>query len=105
MNGKTKAANAGTFAASYKSLINNQQTFNTKNYIADPALDTRKNGKVVRLYRCFDCDGCFSIKMMSGFLMICKHCLTFERIGDKRSRERFVEKMLNKIGVFLRRRV
>ncbi len=105
MKGKTETANAGTFAASYESLIKNQQTFDTNNYKAEAVSETRKKGKVIRLFRCFDCDRCFSARMMSSFLVICKNCLIAEQLGDERSRQRLVEKTLNKIGIFLRRRI
>ncbi len=105
MKGKSEAANAGTLAASCGSLIENQQTLDTDNYKAEMVSETRKKGKFIKLFRCFGCDRCFSAKMMSGFLIICKNCMVSERIENERSRRRFVEKTLNKIGVFLRRRI
>ena len=105
MNGKTKAVNVPALTASYKSLITNQQTFVTNNYNSEPDTETRKKGKVVKLFRCFVCEQCFSATTMSGFLIICKNCLASEQIENERSRQRFVKTMLNKIGVFLRRRV
>jgi len=83
----------------------NQQSNYVVNYKSELDTETRQKGKIVKLFRCFGCDRCFSDKMMSGFLIICKDCLVSEQIEDERSRKRFVEKMLNKIGVFLRRRV
>ena len=105
MIGKTKTVSAGTFTASYKSLIENQQTFDTNHYKYEAVSDTRKKGKVIKLFRCFGCDRCFSAKLMSGFLIICKNCLIAEQLDSESSRQRFVEKTLSKIGVFLRRRI
>ena len=105
MKGKVKAVNTGIFTASYKSLIKNQQTFDTNDYKSETVSETRKTGNVIRLFRCFGCDRCFSAKLMSGFLIFCKDCLNAEQLENERSRQRFVEKTLTKIGAFLRRRV
>ena len=102
---KAEAANAGTFAASYKSPIINRQDTYKNNYKSEATLETRKRGKIIKLFRCFGCDGCFSVVLMSGCLMICKKCLIFERSESERQRKLFIEKTINKIGIFLRRRV
>ncbi len=105
MERKTKGSNAGTFNPSNKLLIKNQQTFDINNYKSQWGIETRKKGKAIELFRCFGCDQCFLATTMSGFLIICRNCLASEQIENERSRQRFIEKMLNKIGVFLRRRV
>ncbi len=105
MKGKAEAANARTFAASYKSLIKNQQTFDIEDYKSERAAETRRKGRVIKLFRCFGCDRCYSAKLMSGFLMICRNCQSSEHLVNERSRQRFVEKTLKKIGVFLGRRI
>lgn len=105
MKGKAEAANAVTFAASYKSPIFNQQPFDIDNYKSKPAAETRQTGRVIRLFRCFGCDRCYSAKLMSGFLMICRKCQSSGQFENERERQRFVEKTLKKIGAFLGRRI
>lgn len=105
MKDKTEAANAGTFAASYKSPIFNQQTFDYDNYKSERTAETRRTGRVIKLFRCFECDRCYSANLMSGFLMICRNCQSSGHLENERERQRFVEKTLKKIGVFLRRRI
>ena len=105
MNNKTQAANAGTFAASYELLIKNQQAFDVKNYKSDLDAGTSLEGKIVKLFRCFGCDKCFSAKMMSSILIICKQCLMTETFQDEGLRRRFVERTLNKFGKFARRHI
>lgn len=100
-----KAADALTSAASYKTLIKNQQTFTTDNYKAEKVLKTRRSGKIIKLFRYFGCDKCYEAKLMSSFLMICTNCFSPEHFENERSRQRFIEKTLNKIGTFLRRRI
>ena len=87
-----------------KLIFNHLSNYNV-NYKSNSDLKTRQKGKVIKLFRCFDSDRCFSAEMMSGFLIICKNCLASEHIENEHSQQRFVEKMLNKISVFLRRRI
>lgn len=105
MKDRTEVVNAVTFTASYNLLIKNQQTFDTDNYKSASNSDTRETGKIIRLFRCFGCDKCFSAQMMSGFLMVCKNCLNAEHIEDERTRRRFSEKILKRIDKFLRGRL
>ncbi len=100
---KTKAASVGAFAASQNLPMMNQQTIIQHNYKAKVVVETRRNGKVIKLFRCFGCDKCYGAKLMSSFLMICTNCFSPERFENERSRQRFIEKMLKKIGTFLRR--
>ncbi len=87
-----------------KNLPNiNRQTNIQNNYKAKVVVETRRNGKVIKLFRCFGCDKCYGAKLMSSFLMICTNCFSPERFENERSRQRFIEKMLKKIGTFLRR--
>lgn len=102
---KTKAANATTFTASQNLPMMNQQTNIQNNYKAKVVVETRRNGKVIKLFRCFGCDNYYGAKLMSSFLMICTNCFSSERFENERSRQRFIEKTLKKIGTFLRRRI
>ncbi len=103
MNNSIKGAIDGTIAPSFIALIKNHQTSNQNNYKSESVSETRPKGKVIRLFRCFGCDRCFSAKKMSGFLIICRNCLISELIENERTRQRFVEKTLNKFGRFARR--
>ncbi len=105
MNYKSETANARTFAVSKTSLIKNQQTFNANDYKAETIVETRQKGKVIKLFRCFGCNECFPAERMGAFLVICPKCLNLEHFEDKRMRQRFITKTLNKIGTFLGRRI
>ncbi len=87
-----------------KLIFNHLSNYNV-NYKSNSDLKTRQKGKVIKLFRCFGCDRCFSATMMSGFLIICNNSLAVVQLEDEPSRQRFVEKTLKKIGAFLGRRI
>ncbi len=105
MNDKTKPSGVSAHDGFHKMLIFNQHLNYNNDYKSDADSDTRQTWKIIKLFRCFGCNKCFTAKRMSGLLIICKSCLISERIEDERSRKRLIEKALGKIGVFLRRRV
>lgn len=61
-----------------------------------------RRAKTIRLFRCFGCGGNFGSQKMSSFLMICRKCRkrTQTETGDERSRKRFIEKTMLKIGKY-----
>lgn len=68
-------------------------------------ISNEKPRKVIRLFKCFGCCGNYSERRMSGCLAICRKCFRDWQSLDKRVRQRSIEKTLNKIGGFLRRRI
>lgn len=61
--------------------------------------------KVIRLYQCFGCGENLTARKMSGCLAICRNCFKNWQFENERTRQRFIEKTLNKIGGFLRGRI
>lgn len=103
MTSNKKPLGAGTLNGFKLKLSFNQPTNYITDYKSETNSETRQKVRVIKLFRCFGCDRCFSTRLMSSFLVICKSCLISERIESERSPQRFVEKTLSKIGGFLRR--
>ncbi len=70
-------------------------------------LSAMKQPNVVRLYYCFGCERHFAVHKMRNCLAICKPCYATATAQNKGriARINFVEKTLNNIKKFLRRRV
>lgn len=64
-----------------------------------------QNPKVVRLYHCFGCQKSFGVKKMSNCLVICKGCFALAQEKGERAQRNFIDRTLNNVHGFLRRRV
>ncbi len=111
---KNKEADAGNNGSNtFDFLALNQNGFSVSDYDADAEnlqssiLGLMKPSKVIRLFPCFGCEKSFTAKKMSTCLVICKACYSAATAQDKGkvARSNFVEKTLNNIHKFLRRRV
>lgn len=61
--------------------------------------------KVVKLYPCFACDRNVSVRRMSRCLIVCKECWKTVPGKGPVAKRNFVDRTLNNIHRFLRRRV
>lgn len=95
-------------------LAGNQKAFSVSNYadieteLQSHILAIIKPSKEVRLQRhCFYCGKSYTDKMMSNAVVSCKRCYAAATAKDKSkiARSNLVEKTLNNIHKFLRRRV
>jgi len=110
---KIEATGANCGLKHFDFLTGNQKGFSVSDYaeiqekLQSNLIAVMKPSKVIRLHRCFACEGNFTTKKMSSALVICKACYasaTAEGKG-KIARNNFVEKALNNFQKFLRRRV
>jgi hypothetical protein len=100
--GETKGSYITSDQVELKSnTLSNQETLQSNIFAV------MKSSKVIRLHRCFACEKSFAVKKMSSALIICKACLSKATTQGKGkvARNNFVEKALNNIQKFLRRRV
>ena len=61
----------------------------------------KQNRKVIKLRRCFACNGCFSPSKFSQFYGICKNCLS-NRDEPESARRKFAARAINNISKILR---
>jgi len=62
-------------------------------------------GKIIRLYRCFACDGHFPASRMSAALVVCRECLRASQAKGRIARLNQIGRIANKFRKFLRGRI
>ena len=64
-----------------------------------------KQGKIVRLYRCFACDHHFAALRMSAALVVCRECMKASRDKGRIAQRNRIDRIANKFRIFLRGRM
>ena len=61
--------------------------------------------KVIRCYRCLECERSFAASRMSNLLVICRDC--YRKVSEKGNigRRNLIERIKNQVGVYLNRRL
>jgi hypothetical protein len=107
---KTTGANCGSKNAS-DYFANNQRLFSLDCAVKTGELQSvlaehlAQHKRVIRLFRCFCCEkNCTALKM-SNCLAVCRECYNTAQSKGAIGKRNFVEKTLNNLHKFLRRRV
>ena len=110
---KSEKSDAGNIASKnpFDHFADNQRLFDfdyakkTDELQSNLLANFRRNQKVIRLFRCFACDQNRTANKMSNCLAVCRECYDAAQDKGKTGKRNFVEKTLNNLHKFLRRRV
>ena len=110
---KNRKAEAGHFGSKTNDYFaDNQRAFSVSEYseeldaIQSSVLDRiNPKPKVVRCYRCLACHKHYSASRMSSVLILCRNC--YRTAGDKGNiaRRNMIERIINHVGMLLRKRL
>lgn len=109
-NNKTDAINIGS-AFPFDYFVDDQTAFGfdyaekSSELQSNLAAHLKRHKRVIRLYRCFSCEENRTAQKMSNCLAVCRECYSGAQNKGTIGKRNFVEKTLNNLNKFLRRRV
>ncbi|MEJ7847556.1 MAG: hypothetical protein WKF92_05660 [Pyrinomonadaceae bacterium] len=93
------------FTDGENNVFSNPNSNTGLDHIAEIIERTMRPGKVVRLYRCFACNGNFSASKLSTTLVLCRECLKQSKGKGRIARSNQIDRIANNFRIFLRGRL